>query len=135
MVLPRNDRKKTMARGTRLAKEFRDKEFDGEMEVVLLKDKKFLDRLARVWKTGTRRGFEPAALRPLANHRTKFLDPYVPWEVSDQSQGRSLRRCLIQGVEHILDFVRLSENSKDRGYSNSSRGHLGRLPGWAQRPN
>ncbi len=42
------DRKKTMAQGTRLAKEFKDKEFDGEMEVVLLKDKKLLERLAKV---------------------------------------------------------------------------------------
>ncbi len=42
------DRKKTMAQGMRLSKEFKDKEFDGEMEVVLLKDKKLLERLAKV---------------------------------------------------------------------------------------
>ncbi len=47
MALPKNDLKKTVAQGMRSAEEFKDKEFDGEMEVVLLEDKKLLDRLAK----------------------------------------------------------------------------------------
>ncbi len=37
-----------MAQGMRVAKQFKDKEFDGEMEIVLLEDKKLLERLAKV---------------------------------------------------------------------------------------
>ncbi len=43
-----SDRKKTMAQGMKVAKEIKAKEFDDEMERVLLEDRKLLERLAKV---------------------------------------------------------------------------------------
>ncbi len=40
--------RKTMAQGTKVAKEIKDKEFDDEMERVILEDRKLLERLAKV---------------------------------------------------------------------------------------
>ncbi len=37
-----------MAQGMKVAKEIRDREFDDEMERVLLEDRKLLERLAKV---------------------------------------------------------------------------------------